>query len=129
MPGQKIQPVLSVETIPFLGYDGTPVGLVALSKKNEGKNFLSAFNGAENFLYRMHKTVVNDMKKESPSDDEGGVKAKKQQYKDMFQDWTKEHEETEIMKANGGKKSRRKTKKAKSKKAKKRSRITKINKK
>jgi hypothetical protein len=125
----SIQPIISVETIPFPGYDGTQVGSVALTKKTEGKSALSAFNNAENFLYRMHKTVVNDMKKENPSEEEGGEKAKKQDYKDMFQDWTKEHEKTEIVRATGGKKIKRKTKKTKSKKAKKRSRRTKINKK
>ena len=125
MPGPTIQPVVSVETIPFLGLDGTSVGSVSLTKNSEGKKFMSAFNGAENFLYRIHKTVVNDMKKENPN----GQEEKKEQYRDMFQDWTKEHEKTEVVKATGGKKSRRKTKKAKSKKAKKRSRRTKINKK
>ena len=64
----------------------------------------------------MHKTVVNDMKKENPTEADGGPPEKKQSYEEMFRDYYKEYDKTEFPpQVSGGKKKRlkRKTKKSK----------------
>lgn len=124
-----ITPIVAVETIPFPGYDGTYIGSNELIKETDGKSVLSPFNGAEGFLYRMHQTVVNDMKKDNPTPEEEKKQGKREKYEDMFQDYKKEHPKTELAKnpisfLGGKKKLKRKTKKSK-----KRSRRSKKNKK
>jgi len=127
MPGTTIQPIVNIETTPFLNYDGTHIGVNALIKKTEGKNALSQLGNAENFLYRMHKTVVNDMKKENPTEADGGPPEKRQTYDEMFRDYKKEYDKTELPpQVSGGKK---KKTKQKTKKSKRRIRRSKKNKK
>jgi len=121
MSGPTIKPIIAIETTPFENYDGTHIGVNALIKKTEGQSALSAFGNAENFLYRMHKTVVNDMKKENPTEADGGPSEKRQTYEEMFPDYKKEYDITELTKVlpapapvlGGKKKSKRKTKKSK----------------
>jgi len=127
MSGPTIKPIVSIETTPFVNYDGTHIGVNALIKRTEGQTALSAFGNAENFLYRMHKTVVNDMKKKEPTEADGGPLEKKQTYEEMFPDYKKEYDVTELTKViSGGKK---KKPKRKTKNSKKRSRRSKKNKK
>jgi hypothetical protein len=124
-----INPVLVVETTPFDNYDGTRIGVAEIVKNTEGKSALSAFANAENYLHRLYKDVVNDMKKENPTVEEGGPAEKKKNYKDMFNDYKEKYNQTDLSKliaplAGGKKKLKRKTKKPK-----KRSRRSKKNKK
>ena len=98
----SIQPVTSIETMPFKGYDGTNVGSATVYKKTNGKSMTSAFNNAENFLYRMQETVLNDFDK-----GKNGESTQKP-YDEMFQDFNKEHSKEEIIKNFGGKKNKKK---------------------
>lgn len=119
-PNATIDPFLVVETTPFENYDGTRIGVAEIVKNTEGKSALSAFANAENYLHRLYKDVVNDMKKENPTDEEGGLSEKKKEYKEMFNDYKEKYNPTDLSKlinpapvAGGKKRSKRKTKKSK----------------
>lgn len=113
-----IQPTTVLEITPFANWDGTFVGNADIIKEKKGESTLSALSNGDNFLYRLEKSVLNDLY--SPTKEELGKNplAKKKNYNELFPgDIEKKHKKIQIItnppQMSGGSKKRRRSKSAK----------------